>query len=84
MAHGLPVIVARGDGTQDDLVRSENGWQVPPDDLPMLTNTLRQALSDPVKLRQMGEVSYRIVSEEINIEHMVKIFVEVLNKVSYE
>ena len=31
MAHGLPVIVAHGDGTQDDLVRSENGWQVPPE-----------------------------------------------------
>jgi glycosyltransferase involved in cell wall biosynthesis len=82
MAHGLPVIVARGDGTQDDLVRSENGWQVPPDDLSMLTNTLRQALSDPVKLRKMGEVSYRIVSKEINVNQMVKVFVEVLNKVS--
>ncbi len=39
MAHGLPVIVAHGDGTQDDLVRSENGWQVPPDDLPALTSS---------------------------------------------
>jgi glycosyltransferase involved in cell wall biosynthesis len=82
MAHGLPVIVARGDGTQDDLVRSENGWQVPPDDLSMLTITLRRALSDPIKLRRMGEVSYRIVSEEINVEHMEKVFIEVLNKLS--
>ena len=32
MSHGLPVIVAKGDGTQDDLVRAENGWQIPPGD----------------------------------------------------
>jgi glycosyltransferase involved in cell wall biosynthesis len=81
MAHGLPVIVARGDGTQDDLVRSENGWQVPPDNLAALTNVLSQALSDPAILRKMGEVSYRIVSEEINVDQMVRIFVEVLNKI---
>jgi glycosyltransferase involved in cell wall biosynthesis len=79
MAHGLPVIVARGDGTQDDLVRSENGWQVPPDDLPGLTSVLRGALSDPGKLRQMGEISYQIVYEEINIDKMVQTFIAVLN-----
>ena len=82
MAHGLPVIVAQGDGTQDDLVRSENGWQVTPGDLPMLTNILQVALSDSIKLRQMGEASYRIVSEEINIDNMVEVFVEALNQVS--
>jgi glycosyltransferase involved in cell wall biosynthesis len=84
MAHGLPVVVARGDGTQDDLVRSENGWQVTPDDRPMLTNTLIQALSDPAMLRQMGEASYRIVSKEINVNQMVKVFVEALNTVCNE
>jgi glycosyltransferase involved in cell wall biosynthesis len=79
MAHGLPVIVARGDGTQDDLVRSENGWQVPPDDLPGLINVFQQALSDPIRLRWMGEASYRIVAEEINVDKMVEAFVNVLN-----
>ena len=78
MAHALPVIVAHGDGTQDDLVRSKNGWQVPPDDLPALTTILSQALSDPTKLREMGEASYRIVAEEINVESMVGVFVRVL------
>ncbi len=79
MAHGLPVIVARGDGTQDDLVRGENGWQVPPDDLPALTAILHQALANPGKLRQMGQASYRIVAEEINIEKMVGVFIKALN-----
>lgn len=82
MAHGLPVIVARGDGTQDDLVRSENGWQVPPDDLSVLTNVLGEALSDPIRLHRMGEASFRIVSEEINVDKMVEVFVAALNSLT--
>ncbi len=79
MAHALPVIVARGDGTQDDLVRDENGWQVTPDDLPALAEVLRAALSDAARLRAMGQESFRIVREEINIETMAQVFVRVFN-----
>ena len=80
MAHGLPVIVAHGDGTQDDLVRSENGWQVPPNDVVALTRTLNQALSDPAELRRKGKNAYRIVAEEINIEKMVEVFLQAANE----
>ena len=79
MVHGLPIVVAKGDGTQDDLVRESNGWQIPPDDLPALVAALRAALSDPWRLRKMGAESFRIVSEEINLETMVSVFVEALN-----
>ena len=79
MSYGLPVIVAQGDGTQDDLVRKENGWQIPPDDLDSLSLTIKDALSDVARLRRMGEESYRIVVEEINIEKMVEVFVRALN-----
>jgi glycosyltransferase involved in cell wall biosynthesis len=79
MSHGLPVIVAQGDGTQDDLVRPANGWQVAPDDDHVLAETLRQALSDVKRLRAMGAESYRIVVDEINLEKMVGMFVNVLN-----
>ena len=81
MARALPVIVAQGDGTQDDLVRPLNGWQVPPDDLDALSLTLLTALSDPTRLRQMGQESYRIVSEDVNVEAMVKVFAQVVNQV---
>jgi len=47
--------------------------------LPALTETLRLALCDAARLRRMGAESYRIVSEEINIERMVGVFVEALN-----
>src|SRR5688500_14079445 len=79
MSYGLPVIVAQGDGTQDDLVRKENGWQIPPDDFDSLLSTIKDALSDVARLRKMGEESYRIVAEEINIEKMVEVFVMALN-----
>ena len=81
MAHGLPVIVAKGDGTQDDLVRPENGWQIPPDDLPALIDTISSALSDTYRLRAMGTASLRIVTEEVNLEKMVDVFVEAISSV---
>jgi glycosyltransferase involved in cell wall biosynthesis len=79
MAYGLPVIVAQGDGTQGDLVRPGNGWQIPPDDLESLTAALHQALSDAGRLRLMGKESYRIVAEEVNTDAMVAVFLRVLN-----
>ena len=82
MSYGLPVIVAQGDGTQDDLVRKENGWQIPPNDFDALLSTMKEALSDVARLRKMGKESYRIVKEEINTEKMVEIFVNALNKVT--
>ncbi len=74
MSFGLPVMVAEADGTQSDLVRPANGWQLPPGDADALVRYLSDALSDTPRLRRMGEESYRIASEEINLEHMVDVF----------
>jgi glycosyltransferase involved in cell wall biosynthesis len=82
MAHGLPVIVAEGDGTQNDLVRPGNGWRVPAGDLKALTETIYSALSDAPRLRRLGTESYRIVAEEINLENMVSVFTEVIRAVN--
>lgn len=80
MSYGLPIIAAEADGTQQDLVRPENGWQVPSDNVPALKSGLEKALADLVLLRQMGAESYRIVSEEINLDRMVAVFVDALNR----
>ncbi len=84
MSYGLPVIVAQGDGTQDDLVRRENGWQIPPPlgDFEALFSTIKEAFSDVARLRRMGEELYRIVKEEINIEKMAETFVQALKSVT--
>jgi len=79
MSYGLPVIVAKGDGTQDDLVRAGNGWQITPEDYDALVSTIKNALSDIARLRRMGKESYRIVREEINIQKMVDSFITALN-----
>jgi glycosyltransferase involved in cell wall biosynthesis len=78
MSHGFPVIVAKGDGTQDDLVRAGNGWQITPEDYDALVAAMKDALSDIPRLRRMGMESYRIVREEINLEKMVEVFVRAL------
>jgi glycosyltransferase involved in cell wall biosynthesis len=80
MSYGLPVIMGQGDGTNDDLVRPANGWQL--SSLGALADVLREALSDVSRLREMGAESYRIVSEEINLERMVEIFVGAVNQLN--
>ena len=82
MSYGLPVVVAQGDGTQDDLVHKGNGWQIPPDDFDALVHIMKDALSDKARLRRMGEESYRIVKEEINIEKMVDAFTAAVNSLT--
>ena len=83
MAHGLPVIVAEGDGTQDDLVRPGNGWLVPPGDLTALTQALQDAVTDVSRLRAMGWESYRIVEGEANLEKMVEVFVGLASQLTH-
>ncbi len=82
MAHGLPVVVAEGDGTQDDLVTPENGWLVPPGNVAALADTLTDALSSNRRLRDMGRESYRLVQEQLNLETMAAAFVDALKRVA--
>jgi len=84
MTYGLPVIVAQGDGTQEDLVANENGWLIPADDINSLANTLQDALSDPHSLRLMGEKSYDLVYNKINLEQMVDVFIDVISHVNHK
>jgi glycosyltransferase involved in cell wall biosynthesis len=79
MGFGLPVAVAQADGTQADLVRPENGWRLPDGDLGALSDVIGQALQDPARLRRMGAASFRIVADEINLDNMVKVFVQAAN-----
>ena len=80
MSYGLPVIAAQADGTQADLIREANGWQIPANDIQSLQATLERALSDIPALRRMGAESYRIVAEEINLEKMIEVFIKALER----
>ncbi len=82
MAHGLPVIVSEGDGTQEDLVSNENGWLIPPGDDQALLKALNLALQDPTSLLEMGQRSFELVRERFNIDVMADAFIAALNTVS--
>lgn len=81
MARGLPVIVGEADGTQDDLVRPENGWLFDPPTVDHLHGLIVEAFSDVPRLRRMGDESYRIVSEELNLDQMIVELVEAANRI---
>jgi glycosyltransferase involved in cell wall biosynthesis len=81
MAAGLPVIVAQGDGTQNDLVSAQNGWLVPPGDNDRLLQVLSTALQDPELLIEMGRKSFEMSVQRFNIEMMVKVFLETIESV---
>jgi len=82
MASGLPVVVARGDGTQRDLVSDDNGWVITPDDLPALEAALSEAFSDPGRLLAMGARSHRLAVERFNIEAMTAVFLRAIESVA--
>jgi glycosyltransferase involved in cell wall biosynthesis len=81
MSFGLPIIAAEGDGTQADLVRPSNGWQITPCDLSALTTALQKAFSVPEQLPVMGAASYEIVTHEANLEIMVSVFSTAIHSV---
>ena len=81
MSYGLPVVVGVADGTQEDLVRNENGWVLADDSIQTLKDTMASALLDIAALRKKGSASYRIVSQEINLENMVAVFSRAIEKV---
>jgi len=82
MSFGLPVIVGVSDGTQSDLVRAENGWTLSTAKEEELGKLMQNALSDIARLRRMGAASYRIVSQEINLETMVDVFARAIRRVT--
>jgi glycosyltransferase involved in cell wall biosynthesis len=81
MSFALPVIMAEGDGTQDDMIDQANGWRVMPGNAEELRSILEEALSDPQRLREMGNTSFRYVKEKINIDSMVDVFIDAVRKV---
>jgi len=47
-----------------------------PGDLESLKSALRQALGNPLDLMIKGQESFRIVRDEVNMEHMAQAFEE--------
>lgn len=78
MSYGLPVIVGEADGTQSNLVRPENGWLIDKDKEGQLPAVIIEAVESCQKLRQMGEVSFSIVQNAVNLENMTAVFLQAI------
>jgi glycosyltransferase involved in cell wall biosynthesis len=78
MSSGLPVIVAEGDGTQNDLVSGDNGWLISPGNLDALIAALRSALQVPELLEKMGAASFDLAVKRFNIHAMRDQFLQAL------
>jgi glycosyltransferase involved in cell wall biosynthesis len=79
MAHGKPVIVGQGDGTEVDLVHDgKNGALVAPGDMAALTAAIQTYLKQPEMALKAGHESRKIVEEEVSIDRMALTFIDAL------
>jgi len=78
MSFGLPVIVAEGDGTQSNMVFPENGWTIMPNNEEVLYSTVVKALSNPLKLIDMGHHAYGTIKDQVNIDVMADVFIKTI------
>ena len=69
MVHGKPVVSSVGDGVERDLiVPGLNGELVGPDSAEELATAIGRCLSEPDRLKMMGEASRKRIQEGCNIE----------------
>jgi glycosyltransferase involved in cell wall biosynthesis len=79
MAHGKPVIVGQGDGTESDLVHEgRNGTRVPPGDVTALVAAIQTYLKQPDMVLKASQESRKIVTEEVSISRMSTAFINAL------
>ena len=82
MACGLPVIVSEKCGCAIDLVKNgENGFLFSPNNIEQLTLILRKFMNQEVDLKQMGELSEKII-QEYSPENVAKEMYEGYRKIN--
>lgn len=73
MTYGLPVLCSVCDSTERDLVTDGlNGSFFREGDVDSLTEKMEQLLASPVRCKEMGKESERIIREKINLETVSK------------
>ncbi len=78
MAHRLPVIVHRADGTETDLVRDgETGIRLGSGTALDFRLAIESLAEDPERTARMGEAGRRLVDDELNMGAMVDRILEV-------
>lgn len=80
MCNSLPIICSVCDGTEKHLVKDGiNGFYFKADDLNSLTDKINLVLSNSELKSQMGKKSLEIIDNEVNINEVVKRYINALN-----
>ncbi len=76
MVHSLPVIAAKADGTERDLIEEgKNGFILKTDTVEELAENMEKFLADQAMAKRFGIHSREIVENKINISRKVQTFV---------
>jgi len=80
MAYGKAVICSRCDGTEKDLVKDGfNGLYFREGDAADLASRIEVLLHDPLLSQSMGENSFSIIREKINLETVSQVYMNCFN-----
>ena len=82
MTYGLPVLCSVCDSTERDLVTDGlNGSFFREGDVDSLTEKMEQLLASPVRCKEMGKESERIIREKINLETVSKRYLKAFEEI---
>ena len=82
MCFSLPVICSVCDGTEKDLITDGvNGYIFQEGNVDSLAYKIDLVLSDRTKAKVMGEASYRVIKEKINLETVSQRYIDAFNYV---
>jgi glycosyltransferase involved in cell wall biosynthesis len=84
MACAKPVIATRVGGVPELVREGENGYLVPPEDVPALQKALAHVVADRQRLRRMAAAARRIVENEFSLRLQVSRFEEVFDRLAAE
>jgi glycosyltransferase involved in cell wall biosynthesis len=68
MSTGLPVLATSVGGTPDVVTHGENGYLIPPDDLPALQTGLTALLADPTLSAELGAQGRSRIKKDYSLE----------------
>ena len=82
MVHRRAVVATRAGGLPDKVHPGVNGWLVQPGQVAPLAAAIREALSNPERLRKMGEHSRSIVEKhfswDVAVDRLLQVYEEVM------
>jgi glycosyltransferase involved in cell wall biosynthesis len=68
LSTGLPVVATSVGGTPDVIKHGENGYLIPPDDLPALETGLAALLTDPILCTRLGTHGRQRIQTDFSLE----------------